>query len=58
MPRRSSASLTVAAFNADARRLDCPAELSGLEAEILRQTVASVTPNHFAAEDMVLASHD
>jgi hypothetical protein len=54
MPRRSSASLSLAAFNADARRLDCPAELSGIEAEIFRQTVASVSAGHFVAEDLVL----
>jgi phage terminase small subunit len=54
LPRRSSASLTVAAFAPDRRRLEPPPELGGLEAEIFRQTVASVPASHFQPEDLVL----
>jgi hypothetical protein len=54
MPRRSSASLTIAAFAPGLRRLDPPSELGPVEREIFKQVVASVPANHFASEDMAL----
>jgi len=54
MPRRSTASLTVAAFAPDRGRLGPPPELGGVEADVFRQTVASVSADYFAAENMTL----
>jgi hypothetical protein len=54
MPRRSSASLTVAAFSPGLRRLDPPPELGGIEREIFIETVAAAPAGHFTAEDMRL----
>jgi hypothetical protein len=56
MPRRSNASLTIAAFSPGPRRLEPPPELSegSVERAIFIETVASVTPQHFAPEDRVL----
>jgi phage terminase small subunit len=53
VPRLSKAALTIARLSAD-RRLECPPELGGVEAEIFRQTIASMPIRHFAAEDSVL----
>jgi hypothetical protein len=53
MPRVSTASLTVASFTG-AQRLACPPELAGIEGEVFKLTVASVSPHHFTAEDMPL----
>jgi hypothetical protein len=53
VPRHSKASLTLAHFN-PGKRLEPPPQLGGLEAAIFRQTVASVPPTHFQAEDVVL----
>jgi hypothetical protein len=54
MPRRSQASLSIAAFTPDLRRLEPPPELGGVEAEIFRLTVNSVAATHFQAEDLPL----
>jgi hypothetical protein len=51
VPRASKTELTIAHLSPD-RRLECPPELGGLEAEIFRQTVASVPLRHFAADDL------
>ena len=53
MPRESQAALTIAHLN-PGRRLEPPPELGGIEAEIFRQTVASVAVDHFQPEDMTL----
>jgi hypothetical protein len=49
MPRQSITELT---FTTPDHRLDPPHELRDLEAEIFRETVASVPPEHFAADDL------
>jgi hypothetical protein len=53
VPRPAKAELAIAHLSVD-RRLECPPELSGVEAEIFRQTVASMPLRHFAAEDLPL----
>jgi phage terminase small subunit len=52
VPRQSKAALSIAHIGP--RRLEPPPELAGIEAEIFRQTVASVAPDHFQAEDLTL----
>jgi hypothetical protein len=54
MPRRSTTSLTIAAFSAGPRRLEAPPELGGIEAEILRATVGAVALDHFQPQDLRL----
>jgi phage terminase small subunit len=51
LPRRSAASLTVAAFTPGLKRLEPPADLQGIEREIFIQTVASLPASHFLPED-------
>jgi phage terminase small subunit len=54
MPRRSQASLTLVHLTAGPLRLKPPCGLGGVEAQIFRETVASVPPEHFQAEDLPL----
>jgi hypothetical protein len=56
MPRKSEPDLSIAAIGP--RRLEPPPELGTMEAEIFRQTVASVPPQHFAGDDLpILAEY-
>ena len=52
MPRRSAASLTI--LTSGPRRLEPPPELRGTEADVFRQTVASMAADHFQGEDILL----
>ena len=54
MPRRSTASLLIAHLSPLAGRLQPPAELGAVEAEVFRATVAAAPQSHFAAEDLPL----
>jgi phage terminase small subunit len=54
LPRRSSASLSVAAFTPDLRRLEPPTDLQGVERETFVHTVASLPASHFLPEDIPL----
>ena len=54
MPRRSNASLTIAAFSPGLRRLEPPPELGEVEARVFRETVAALAIDHFQAEDLPL----
>jgi hypothetical protein len=54
LPRRSSASLTIAAFTPGLSRIEPPSDLQGAEREIFIQTVASLSPSHFLPEDIPL----
>jgi hypothetical protein len=56
LPRRSNAALSIASFTPGLRRVDPPPELSegSVERAIFIETVASVPPEHFTAEDRVL----
>jgi hypothetical protein len=54
MPRRSTASLSIAHLSPLPGRLRSPAELGAVEAEVFRATVAAVPQGHFAAEDLPL----
>jgi phage terminase small subunit len=51
VPRRSAASLTIAAFSPGLKRLDPPSDLQGTERQIWIQTVASLPASHFLPED-------
>jgi phage terminase small subunit len=54
LPRRSTASLSVAAFTPGPRRLEPPADLQGADREIFVQIVASLPASHFLPEDVPL----
>ena len=54
MPRRSTASLSIAHLSPLPDRLQPPAELGAVEAEVFRATVAAIPQGHFAAEDLPL----
>jgi hypothetical protein len=58
MPKRSTASLTIASISPGPRRLEPPPELGAgsIEREIFSQTVASVPAGHFGAEDLPILS--
>ena len=54
MPRRSTASLSIAHLSPLPGRLQPPPELGAIEAEVFRATVAAAPLGHFAAEDLPL----
>jgi hypothetical protein len=56
MPRRSANALSVVSIGPGLRRLQPPADMTegSLERRLFVETVSSVAPDHFAAEDGIL----